>query len=96
MGCSAPVLVNYVISQMVGNQGWVYWMMVINSWMLLVLFAYHWGAVLDAALFIDAVSAMFLLSASLILALRVDLSSHDFAGFPGNSSEVLPLTSVTT
>ena len=84
LACTSPVLVNWFVSQMVGNQGRVYWMMLSYSWLLLILLGYHWSLQISTKLVVVAFMAVvFFISAILVFELHVDLLNHDLVGFSG-------------
>lgn len=84
LAITAPVLVNWVVSLMVGNNGRVYWMMLSYSWLLFILLAYSLGLHMRyKKASIILISFIFFLSTILILELHTDLSNHDIHGFSG-------------
>jgi hypothetical protein len=84
LAISAPVLVNWIVSLIVGNNGRVYWMMLSYSWLLFILLAYSLGLHMRyKKASIILISLMFFLSTILVLELHTDLSNHDIHGFSG-------------
>jgi hypothetical protein len=84
LAITAPVLVNWVVSIIVGNHGRVYWMMLSYSWLLFILLSYFLRLhVRYKKASVTLISFIFFLSTILVLELHTDLSNQDIDGFSG-------------